>query len=446
MNDNERDEALGAALRQLPVPDHEPGFWDDLAGRLGGETGTTVTSLDQQRHRRPRRRTLVPLGAVAAVVVALLGVSLVASGDNKPGNQVATADRPGEGDGAAAPAMVTAAYTVRGAPEQSHEIRYQLTVADDGSFRWTSEGPAGEDGLKDLAYDAAAGRAVEIGELADGRVTAYVTTDVPAGGPDRGIRVAEPLVLADYVVSLARAGDKRVTEAAHGATGRPVWRYDGPRVEDRLGEGPDSVVAEIDRDTGVALEVREKAKGQIFRQLSALTVETSDELDRSRFQIRIPASAKTSEFSRGFRPTTLDQARAAMPYPVLVPDDLPDGFQLDAVAINKDTPSGTGAEGMNPPVADIVVLAWRKGFLSVTVTLRPTSDQEWSDPFGAEGMVFASTPVRTELAGRPPLGGELVVDPPARSHLWGLTGDIVVTADGDLTAAEFLSLAESLRS
>ncbi len=30
----ERDDALGAALRGLPVPDHAPGFWDELERRL----------------------------------------------------------------------------------------------------------------------------------------------------------------------------------------------------------------------------------------------------------------------------------------------------------------------------------------------------------------------------------------------------------------------------
>jgi hypothetical protein len=42
-------------------------------------------------------------------------------------------------------------------------------------------------------------------------------------------------------------------------------------------------------------------------------------------------------------------------------------------------------------------------------------------------------------AGRQASGGRsggLVVDPPARPHLWGVTGDLVVTVDGDLGPAE----------
>jgi hypothetical protein len=41
-----------------------------------------------------------------------------------------------------------------------------------------------------------------------------------------------------------------------------------------------------------------------------------------------------------------------------VPGAIPDGFRLEAVAVNRDRPSMTGAEEMNlPPVADIVVTA-----------------------------------------------------------------------------------------
>ncbi|MGH9037807.1 MAG: hypothetical protein ACRD0O_18775, partial [Acidimicrobiia bacterium] len=369
------------------------------------------------------------------------------------GGQVATADRPGETAGAAAPAMVTADYTVLGSAEGADrvEARFRLTTAADGSFRWTGQNGASDtrDGIQDVAYDAAAHRAVQIADRKpDGGLDAYVTTDIPSGGPDQGFAVVEPLgPVADFVVSLARAGDPRVTEADHPATGRPVWRYEGPLVEDRLGDGPDRVVAEADRATGVLLTLRSSARGTAFRDLSATSVETAGEIDRSRFQIEIAPSAETSRFSMGFQPASLEKARVLMPFDVLVPDDgaIPEGFDLDAVAVNRDRPSVTGAEGMNPPVADIVVLHWRKGFGSFTLTLRPTSGQPWDDPFGSEGMVYRTIPVKAELPGRPTLGGDLIVDPPARPHLWGITGDIVVTVDGDLTPEEFLRLAESLR-
>ncbi len=438
-DDTTRDERLGAALRTLPVPDHEPGFWDDLAGRLTDAATTPVTPLDQRR--RDHRRRFVPLGAAAAVMAALLGTGLLLD-DNDAGRQV-VADRPATN--AAAPAMLTATYALRGAPEKSLEVRYRFAAADDGSFRWTVEDGAPEGGVRDVAYDAAARRAVEISEFEPGRLAAYVTTDVPPGGPDLGILVPDPVRLGDYVVSLARAGDKRVTVADHGTSDRPVWRYDGPVVEDRLSEGPDAAVAEVDRATGVLLNLQEKAKGRIFRRLLALSVETSDRVDRSRFQIDVPPGAQQSSFSRGFEASTLEEATVAMPYPVLVPEEVPEGYRLAAVAIDRDVPSPTGAEGMNPPATNIAALSWRKGFSSFTVTLRAVAGQPWDDPFGAEGMVYDSTPIRLSLEGTSPLVGALVVDPPARPHLWGISDPVVVTIDGDLSAGELRQVAASLQ-
>jgi hypothetical protein len=436
MNHDERDERLGAALRRLPVPDHAPGFWDDLAGRLAGDDPGPVVRLDEER--RARRRRLVPVGA-AAVVAALLGAGLMLGDGDDSGRQV-VADRPAGPEGAGT-AMITVSYTARYASEPDAGGTFELTVADDGSFRWTDR-----DGLVDVAYDAAAGRVVEQG-LAGDRGKTFVATDLPPDGPDLGVRVADPLgPLADFVVSLARAGDPRVTEATHAATGRGVWRYDGPVAEDRLsgGDSPNHALAEVDRETGVLLTLRSDRDGRPYQELAATRVETAGTVDRSRFSIDVDPSTTDSN-SAGFKPVSPEEASAAVPYPVLVPEEVPAGFRLDAVAVNREVPSITGAEGMNPPVTDVVVMRWRKGFLSFALTLRPGGGQAWDDPFGAEGKVFRRIPVRAELPGLSPLAGTLVVDGGAPPHLWGITSDIVVTADGDLSAEELRRLAESLR-
>ncbi|MGH8991082.1 MAG: hypothetical protein ACRDZ7_06085 [Acidimicrobiia bacterium] len=436
MNHDERDERLGTALRRLPVPDHGPDFWDDLAGRLTGDAPGPVVRLDQERSRR---RRLVPLGAAAAVVGALLGAGLViGDNDDNPGRSV-VADRPPTAT--AGPAMVTVSYTDSGIPESGAAGDSTLTVADDGSFRWTTA-----DGLVDIAYDAAALRAVQVADPGS-RQSAYVYPDLAPGGPDLPVWAGEPLgPLADFVISLARAGDGQVTEATHEPTGRAIWRYDGPVASDRLSgtAGPSHVLAEVDRETGVLLTMISDVNGRIFQAIEARTVQESATVDRSRFSFHTDPS-KTSTFSRGFKPVSKEAASAAVPYDVLVPEDVPEGFDLDTITLNRDVPTGTGAEGMNPPVADVVAMQWRKGFLSFTVTLRPVSGQEWDDPFGREGFALKRVPLRAELPGREPLAGSLVVDAGGPPHLWGITSDIVVTAAGDLTAEEFLRLARSLR-
>ncbi len=76
---------------------------------------------------------------------------------------------------------------------------------------------------------------------------------------------------------------------------------------------------------------------------------------------------------------------------------------------------------------------------------RPRTFEQWDNPFGGEGVVLDSSPVRIELPGRPPLEGTVAVDAPARPHLWGITGDVVVTVSGDLSKEELERVAASLR-
>lgn len=91
-------------------------------------------------------------------------------------------------------------------------------------------------------------------------------------------------------------------------------------------------------------------------------------------------------------------------------------------------------------------LTWRLGAQEFTVDLRPTGGMpEWGDPFGAEGMVPGAHPVHIELPGRPALDGTVVVDGPLTPHLWGITGDVVVTVSGDLSRDELQRVAASLR-
>ncbi|HEV7865919.1 MAG TPA: hypothetical protein VGR20_24700, partial [Acidimicrobiia bacterium] len=294
-----RDDRLGGALSGLPVPDHGPTFWADLADRLSGDarsttdatahpdptrargettvphptesateagsadptetttttdttittTGTAPVSLDERRARRAARRDgrtsrSRPLGAAAAavaLVVAVAGaVTVFRSGDNGTDRQVRAADRPtGTAQPApavpAAPAEFSATYDgLEGfdGPGGCCSTR-RLTLANDGSFRWTST-----DGGADLAYDATTGRHVDVMTIGPGiskaRPNYFVTTGVPAGGPDQRVAKPDPLdPIADFVTALARAGDTRITTTT--VAGRAAWHYDGATAVDRLG-------------------------------------------------------------------------------------------------------------------------------------------------------------------------------------------------------------------
>lgn len=73
----ERDHALGAALRELRVPEHSPEFFAALRSSLEEERRTQVQEKDRRPHRPFGRggiwlRRLVPAGAVLAVLAGLL--------------------------------------------------------------------------------------------------------------------------------------------------------------------------------------------------------------------------------------------------------------------------------------------------------------------------------------------------------------------------------------
>ncbi|HZQ79863.1 MAG TPA: hypothetical protein VFE55_21215 [Acidimicrobiia bacterium] len=487
----ERDETVGAALSGLPVPEHGPTFWADLAARLPrGETTVSQptgsatdagpapidapagpaappVSLDGQRTRRRARRggrRLRHLGAAAAavaLVVAATGAVAVIRGRDH-GHQVSAAGRPtpttaGRPAVPAAPAEFSATYDgIEGQEGPAGCCRtWRLTLAGDGSFRWTST-----DGTADMAYDATTGRHVEVVSGGAGaskaHPNAFVTTGFPAGPPDQRAARPDPLgPIADFVVALARAGDPRVTATTAdvgGPTGGPArraaWHYDGPTLQDRLGGpgAPDHADATVDQASGVLLSLERSVGGRVVTRFRASAVSTSDRTDRSTYRLDPPAGARTTTVANGFVARTLDGAAADVPYPLLVPGQVPAGFTLRSVSVDRDVPSQTGAEGMNPPARQIVSMTWRNQAQTFTVTLRPKGADQWDDPFGAEGLTPDAQPVDLALEGRPALEGTVVVDAPIRPHLWGITGDVVVTVSGGLGRAELEAVARSLRA
>jgi hypothetical protein len=479
----ERDDHLGAALSGLPVPDHGPTFWADLSDRLEGEItvphqtepatdvgpaeskSTEPVSLDDRRARRAARRgsgappaspyRTRSIGAAAAAVALVLAAAGAVNviRDDGTDNQVSTGGRPTETTQAPAPvATVPAEFSatydgIEGfdGPEGCCSTR-RFTLAADGSFRWTST-----DGLADMAYDATTGRHVDVMTVGPGISKAnpnyFITTGVPAGGPDQRFSRPDPLgPMADFVVALARAGDSRITTSS--VAGRATWHYDGPTAVDRLGGdgAPDHAVADVDQASGALLQLTTRVGDLVVNRFTTSDVTTRDQVDRARYRIEPPAGAKKTEVKLGFAPRTLDEAAAGLPYDLLVPGQIPAGFELESVAVNPDVASPTGPEGMNPPAKNVAALTWRNGASRFTVTLRPSGGEQWDNPFGAEGVVVDAQPVRLELAGRAPLEGTVAVDAPLRPHLWGITGDIVVTVSGDLTRPELERVAGSLRA
>jgi hypothetical protein len=481
----DREDRLGDALADLPVPEHGPTFWAELDHRLQGEPVQKIesgelhlpppgnpgpadpdpkpaetVSLEEERARRAARRGGRPnrsIGAAAAAVALLVGVvgGLNVMRDDER-TDIRAADRPtgttAPGTtGPGAPAEFSATYDgIEGldGPDGCCS-QWRLTVARDGSYRWTST-----DGGADVAFDATTARHVHVMSHGDGatreRPNAFVASAVPVGGPFRGVITPDPLSpIADFVVALARANDPRITTAL--AAGRPAWHYDGPIVQDRLGGdgAPNHVVADVDPISGVLLQLTRRIDDLVVNRFTASEVTVSDRIDRSRYQLTPPPGSKTTPVMIRFVPQSLDEAATGLPYDLLVPTQVPEGFTLDSVnsvAVDREVGAPTGPEGVNAPSKPVVNMTWRRGPFTFTVTLRPSEGHpDWNDPLGVEGLVLHAQTIRLPLDGRPPLEGEVAVDPPIEPHLWGVTDDIVVTVSGDLPRAELERVAGSLQ-
>jgi hypothetical protein len=74
-----RDPVVARALQSIPVPDHEPGFWERLEARLAEVPPLRDVTVLPARPRRPRLRAVVLAAAVLVLVAAAATVLLVES-------------------------------------------------------------------------------------------------------------------------------------------------------------------------------------------------------------------------------------------------------------------------------------------------------------------------------------------------------------------------------
>ncbi len=415
----ERDHELGAQLRALPVPSHRPAFERELRARL----------------ERPHRRLTWPgghrlrLAMAGAATAAAVGIAALAIG--LPGeSSVATA---AELRAAVARALssVEALEGVFVNRESGGESRWRFTVAADGSFRITSVTHAG-----DLAYDAR--RNVET--YSDGPL--FVSRrGIAPGPPDAD---ASPWVierdLAAVVGALARAGDADVEETEY--EGRPAWLLRTP-----TGNPGETREITVDRESSIPVRVQRLRQGRVQDGWRVEGLRTGSAPAPDRFRQQPRAGQEQTSYNMGFRRLPLAEVQREVGYAPLVPQWLPEGFELAEVAAAlRSRPTGS-EQRQNPPSRNVVSLGYRRGLdrLVVTTRLLVGDRGAWIDP-ATVGILSRRPEAVTfgegALAG---VTGELVFDPNETPHVWALTDRLVVTVTGDVGRDDLLQVAESLR-
>lgn len=433
---DERDDRLGSALRDLPVPDHGPGFWDRLEDRLAEEAPEPVDLRG--------RRWMPGLALLAAAACVALALAVVANRTGDEDSRVTTRPTTPE-PGGRAPAGLAGRLVARAAGQPDREMEF--TVARDGSFLARfADGAAS-------AYDAGVGRMVTLFPGPAGESFAEIRTGLAPADPDPSGYGSNPLSvrLGAYVVGQAAAGNPEVDETLF--LGRASWSLSTPVAPNELGESGDHLDVVVDRETGLVLKRVETRAGRVLREEEVTEVAVLDDLRGVAFDLAVPAGAQVREFDEGYRPVPPapgSDDRMAFLTDLAVPDGYRPvrAWRLDGAG------QPTGAEGGNPPSTDVLIVEYADGFHRIVVSLRTMVDgpDRWYDPFSGEGQPLEAAPITVRADGAfPGAAGELVVDAAAVPHLWLRIGGeegtegLIATAAGPLDAPALRRLAQSIR-
>jgi hypothetical protein len=422
-----RDEELGAALRELDVPEHAPGFFGRFERRAPAP-------------RRPRRWSVAV--AVAAAIAAVVAVAI---GIPRGGTDVASAAevQARVQDSLGTLRSLEGVFVYDG-PAQGDEERWRFTLRADGAFRLV--GPRPDEAI---TYDPPAGvvRSAQRSASAGGKTIFYaerrgVAPGAPDGGPPTSIL---PHEFGAYVRALLAARDPRVRETTYDR--RPAWRLDADTVPNAIVPefSGDRLELTVDRETGLPVRVVERKQGTFVRELRIEELALDARLLPDAFRLVFPVGAEVLVSDDGFRRVELGEVSGITGYAPLVPGRVPAGFELAEVAVARRG-HPTGVEGGNPPARMVVSLAYRRGFDRFLVTTRLAGGGQWSDPL-ATGEGFRDEPEQVSLREGALRGAsaQLLIVPRGIPHVWALTDELVVTVGGDLGRNELLRVTESLR-
>ncbi len=474
-------------LVALPVPPPGAEFWADLGRRLLAErdqpaaptpdpvarlarhpaepgfrpdhavSDTVSVMADRAERARPRRSWRRPAIALLALVV-LAGVIAAAV-------RFGTSDPPPDGSVPAAQLADTLANALGGDDVVSVVAEVESPGAagsgtDAGSYAITLDASGSwavsrTDRIALTAYDAASGivRTITARPSDAGgapTVGAAIAAGLAPGGPDPA--PSAPDVIADLQqagVLLRADPDQRVPSTSNGSTSTWTLTRD-------VGATASTPAArwqlEVRRDDGLPVRIEVRRGDELVRRTRFTRWTPGADAPAGTFDPPIPAGVTPSLTTAGFATTDLPGVAILGRGEAITPAWLPEGFELTTVAVRAAAPdAGTATTngGANPADEAVASLGFQRGPERITITTRASGGRSdaWRDPFATDGDPEpASEETRTLGDGRFN-GLEVVVstDGLGRARLWGVSTETVLTVSGDLTEAEAIRVASSLR-
>ena len=472
-----------AVLAEVEVPPASPSFWSDLgrtllaersrpatpppdpAARLArnhpaeqvrdepaarsGTPAAISTIADRADRTRPPRRWGRPLAIVAGIVVVLAGIAgAIAFG---------VSDRVPDGT-TTAPEVAASLATVldasrylaadavveRPASGDTRE-RYRITLAENGS--WAAERT---DAIDRATLSAPQGAVRHVAAVTPkGAAPVVLASDergLAPGPPDPTATPPDPIAaLADIGPLMRAARNVRVQPITEDGTEMWSFRQTVATGADGANEGWHVVLRRADT---LPVLIERRAGTRVVLRIRYAQWQPRSEVADGFFLQPLPPDAVTSATDHGFQVVDLAGAEVVGRGPAVTPSWLPTGFDLISVVVRGDRPllEPSTAGGSNPPDVGVISVSYGRGPERITVTTRSAAGRaaDWVDPF--EAMPAATT--RTPLLGDGRFNQsrvQLVADADGSAHLWGIADDVVFTVGGDLTSAEALRVASSLR-
>jgi hypothetical protein len=484
-----RDPAVGDLLRSVAVPDHAPGYWERLTGRLEAarlaETRDATSPNDgaaRDASRRPERTTrgrhwwrpafVVPVAAALACIAAIVAFGLPGLEPSQPEPATAAdvvARTVKAIDGLETVSGVMVERRALGDDPQKDMVetatRFWMDADGDWAQAGRTEGPAAwGDGTRTLAFDAAAARLTEVKSWPDAGTPSYtVWDDAPVGAPDGAVFEALRFRAFARVVGAVRGA--ALSDAQH--EGRPAWRLTAARQSgDRWPDSADALELLVDEATAVPVRLTLSREGKVVAEQSVEDLAVNEPIDAERFAPDAPAGAEQRAYEAGYRQLEPAAIAADLPFAVYYPDAVPDGFALRSAALARgewrDAEAGMQWEALATPAA---LFAWRRGFDELSVSTRPYARsvvyegedapaRVVEDPFESTyaGLLTRAKAEDVTLGSGALTGLEahVVAGAWAYPHLWvvvpaSVAGEkLIVTVAGDATSAELVAVAESL--
>lgn len=265
--------------------------------------------------------------------------------------------------------------------------------------------------------------------------------------------------------------------------GRPAWRIVTTMA---VGQGPRTPVAEavsivVDKRTYLPLRFSWHTPGEPVAQLRLTGLRVGAPQPAGAFVVPIPKGTYVLDFKPGNffytgpgqHPIPFGDAAAMRRLLQSVDDEpafpswMPRGFvRSDATYSSSGVMEGDGAGGWRMPLYSVVLsLSYRRGLDAISVSLQPAPNGSGTqtvdgttyalherDPFlqlyGPEYRYMAAH-TRTVVLRSGPFAGKvahIVVDPSVMPHLWVTDSLFTATVSGDLSSADMIRVAESLKA